>query len=345
MGFRIFNILFLNTKPALSISKILICCLLLNSLSIFGQDSIILQNPSLEWTPKDDFLPPFWQNCGFVNKSLPNIHPQPRARNITGVVKEPKAGMSYISLLVENDGTWQGIGQPLPKKMEAGRCYVFSADMARAPAFEIKSMVDQNPIQYIHPVTVRIWGGSLEKKRTELLASVGPIRSLMWNRFTFLLQPKEDHSWFLIEAYYAANHQKYYNGNVLIDNCSAIKRIACDDPKYAYLNEPLAEEFFDLIDLYWEDLHFIFGSAEMNHKHRTLLTSIIGNFSFDEEEELVIAVADGLGSLRQNRLTFLNKLMRRCGVPIESYRVTSVLPSDLSKDWLAKNHHLWVRLD
>jgi hypothetical protein len=78
-------------------------------------------------------------------------------------------------------------------------------------------------INYNAPTILKIWGVNTRTNEEELLAESAAISHSMWTRYTFTLQPvKSDYDEIDLMAYYAPGSEGK-NGNLLIDNCSAIE--------------------------------------------------------------------------------------------------------------------------
>ncbi|NBC08471.1 MAG: OmpA family protein, partial [Bacteroidetes bacterium] len=80
------------------------------------------------------------------------------------------------------------------------------------------------------PVKVRIYGGSRVCNKGELLDETGMVTQASWMQYNFKFEPHSNYDYIVIEAFYETPVLFPYNGNVLIDNASAITPIPCDEP-------------------------------------------------------------------------------------------------------------------
>ena len=85
---------------------------------------IVLTNPSFEDLPKMGETPTGWYNCGKAGETPPDVQPGGWT-----VAKPANHGQTYLGLVVRDNETWEGVGQRLPRPVEAGQCYEFSLDL------------------------------------------------------------------------------------------------------------------------------------------------------------------------------------------------------------------------
>lgn len=171
--------------------------------------TIRLDNPSFEGTPQDATTPTGWVSCG--ENSTPDLLP-----GFWGVYNIPSDGNSYIGLTTREDGTWEAIAQKLRKPMQANECYNFSLDLARSSQY----------VGYNIPIKLRIWAGTKRCQKQQLLGESPIIKHNNWLTYNFELNPKENYNYIIFEAQYASGIYFTYKGNILIDNCSVMKRCA-----------------------------------------------------------------------------------------------------------------------
>jgi hypothetical protein len=191
------------------------------TLPIFGQKpvTIKLDNPSFEDYPGAQHTPKGWFDCGFVGESAPDVQPS----GAFGVTKEAFGGETCLGLVVRDNDTWEAIGQKLRTQLVKDTTYSFSLYACRSKLYESQSRRTGKYANYITPIIIRIWGGDSFCAKLDLLAESKPVSSTDWEKLDFILKPKMNSSHFVIEAYYPTNKfPQIINGNILIDNASAI---------------------------------------------------------------------------------------------------------------------------
>lgn len=206
-----FWVFFLLALPALAFAQ--------------SKDNVIpFFNPSFEDLPKCCEAPTGWYNCGKPEESPPDI--QPGSFQVT---KTPSNGATYIGLVVRDNETWEGVGQRLPQPLEINECYEFSVDLCRAELYLSLSRTTGEEVNYATPAKIRVWGGMGYCDKREMLYETNQITTTRWLTYTFRLSPKKgSYAFILIEAYFKTPTLFPYNGNILLDNMSAIKQIDCN---------------------------------------------------------------------------------------------------------------------
>ena len=218
--------------------KHIIFTLFLGAGSIFssaiGQKPVIikLDNPSFEDYPQAAHVPQGWGDCGFPNETPPDVQPNGTFR----VSKTASHGSTYIGMVVRDVNTWEAMGQRLKTPLLKGANYTFSLDLARSELYESQSQATKKTVNYITPVTIRVWGGTGYCAKNELLDETEPVSSSTWKKYSFKFNPKMTHTHIMIEAFYKVPTLFPYNGNILVDNASDIvpedeKKIAKVEPK------------------------------------------------------------------------------------------------------------------
>ena len=200
----------------------------------FGQKpvTIKLDNPSFEDYPQAAHVPQGWADCGFPNETPPDVQPNGTFK----VSKTASHGSTYIGMVVRDVNTWEAMGQRLKTPLLKGVNYTFSLDLSRSELYESQSQATKKTVNYITPVTIRIWGGSGYCAKNELLDETEPVSSSTWKKYSFKFNPKMTHTHIMIEAFYKVPTLFPYNGNILVDNASDIvpedeKKIAKVEPK------------------------------------------------------------------------------------------------------------------
>ncbi len=210
------------------------------SLPLLGQDEPIqLVNPSFEGQPTDGTLdgslPVGWYDCGFPGETVPDIHPQPDGGTFQ-VNKAAFHGNSYIGMVVRENDTWEMVSQRLSSMLRAGKCYEFSIYISRSELYISPSRINAERVNYATPAKLRIWGGSGFCNRGELLAESSLIVNTRWLEYNFRFEPKQNHTHIVFEAFYKTPTPFPYNGNILLDNASAIIPVPCNAEKPAVVD-------------------------------------------------------------------------------------------------------------
>lgn len=189
------------------------------SLSLQGQSTIRLQNPSFEDKIKCCDPPTGWYNCGPSDESPTDIQP-----GMFKVTLPAFDGDTYLSMVVRDNSTVEAIGQRLPEPLRIGSQYRLRVQLARSDIFLSLSRTTGDEANYSTPVMLRVWGGgnsSCDQK--ELLGQTPLITATRWLDYELVLEPQEaDYTYLILEAYYSTKTPKelHYNGNLLVDNLS-----------------------------------------------------------------------------------------------------------------------------
>lgn len=224
--------------------------ILLPLLSIFfylqasGQDEpIVLTNPSFEGAPRggtiNGSMPEGWADCGFAGESVPDIHPEENGGSFQ-VDKPAFEGKTYIGLVVRENDTWERVTQRLTQPLQAGKCYEFSISLCRSLIYMSAGRLDGEMKNYTTPAKLRIWGGAGRCDRAELLAESSLIINSRWLEYNFRFEPQQEHRYIVFEAFYKTPTPFPYNGNILMDNASAIIPVPCiiETPEVADVEVP-----------------------------------------------------------------------------------------------------------
>lgn len=212
-------------------SLIFLFSILLFASSSQAQDPpIFLTNPSFEDFPTQGKQPRGWEDCGFPGETPPDVQPSGSPYNsYFEVSKTAFEGNTYLGMVVRDNDTWELISQRLSGPIKGGQCYEFSLYLCRSELYVSQSRVTYQETNYTTPAKLRIWGGSSFCNKKELLAETSAIINTRWLKFDFKFKPKETHSYIVLEAFYNTPVLFPYNGNVLVDNASAIVPVPCED--------------------------------------------------------------------------------------------------------------------
>lgn len=213
-------------------SALLFALIIFTANFVVAQDEPIeLINPSFEGTPQDGVqngtLPTGWYDCGFAGETAPDVHPQVDGGNFL-VTKPAYDGNTYIGMVVRENDTWEMISQRLSAPLVGGKCYEFSIHLCRSELYRSPSRITNENVNYTNPAKLRIWAGNGYCIRAELLAESSAIINTRWLEYNFKFEPKETYTHIVLEAFYRTPTPFPYNGNILLDNASAIFPIPCD---------------------------------------------------------------------------------------------------------------------
>jgi hypothetical protein len=204
-------------KHAITVYFLSVCFL-----PIFGQKSvkIKLKNPSFEGYAIPANTPDGWYSCNFKDESPPDTHGNTLW---FGVKKKAVKGQTYIGMVVRDNNTWETIGQKLKKPLLENVKYSFSIYACQSENYQSMSRSTGDTANYTVPAVLKIWGSdSSNCDRKQLLAQSQPIDFKDWKKLEFIFSPKANYRYILFEAYYIKVFKNVYNGNILIDNASAI---------------------------------------------------------------------------------------------------------------------------
>ena len=209
---------------------------------------LTLSNASFEDMPRQNHPPKGWFDCGYSEESPVDVHPgtmlapgAPGSEGFFGVVTKAFDGNTYLGMVVRDNETYEAVSQRiLDGPLEAGKCYTFSIYLARAKSYNSISRVTDKPVNYDTPAKLRIWGGFSYCNKGEVLAESAPVKSTEWLQYNFRFEPKRDHKFLVLEAYYKTPVLFPYNGNLLLDAAGKIKPIPCDN------SAPLEPEISDI---------------------------------------------------------------------------------------------------
>ena len=203
----------------------LLPCFLASFLSAFSQTPkiITLQNPSFEGFPHAAQTPDGWLDCRDFPRQTP---PDTQPIEAFGHPKKAQNGRTYLGLVVRSDSSTEGVYQKLTSPLLKGVTYKFSVWAHSSATF--KSVVTNKEEDFKTPTLIEFWGNT--GKISQKLAASEPIAANDWKQLNFVFTPTANFSNFIIKAYF--NGDRPYNGNVMIDNLSALV------PKLVQKTEP-----------------------------------------------------------------------------------------------------------
>lgn len=263
--------------------------------SVYGQDAIPLFNASFEDYPRAERVPRGWKDCGFPNESAPDTHPGGAFQ----VIKKPSHGNTYLGMVVRDNDTWERVSQQLLSPIQANQCYSFIINLCRSELYVSLSRVNAKPANYVQPIKLVIWGGDDYCSKKERLAESPLISNTEWEAFSFKFEPKQTHTFIMLEAFYKTPVLFPYNGNILVDKASEIVPIPCDEA-------PLLAEIpsVNFVNFEGKSLTIARPSTTVEASVKNIRTKSdiilevngreVSDFTFDVRNEQLIANLDNL---------------------------------------------------
>lgn len=141
-----------------------------------------------------------------------------------GFIKKAADGRRFTTLFTSECGLQAALCATLPYvQMQKDSVYTWSVSLAKEKRWK---GIDDNGPKYKNPLRLRIWAGTRETPRTELLAVSAPIGHSDWRTYKFQWQPRKDSSSILLlEACFLSPYGQPYSGHLLLDNCSPIQQV------------------------------------------------------------------------------------------------------------------------
>ncbi len=201
---------------------------------LFAQEGtpISLRNPSFEdfARPGSNTSPPprGWYDCGKPNETAPDIHSS-ESDNFE-VTKAAFDKNTYMGLVVRDNETWEAVSQRLPRALEQGKAYTMALHLARSETYISPGRTSGVETNFNKPIKIRIWGGNSYCQKAELLDETALIKHTNWKQYQFRFEPKKKHNYILIEAFWNTPVIMPYNGNILVDNATAIYEVPMNEP-------------------------------------------------------------------------------------------------------------------
>jgi hypothetical protein len=201
---------------------ILLCFLIA---AIQAQDTIRLQNPSLEDRPTCCRPPSGWESLDFDGYTPPDVQPGGGFK----VANIPAEGRTYVSMVTRDDGTFETIYQKLSTPLLPNVCYKISVFLAKSLEYTSGTKWAPNHyIDFLSPTIIQILGGnSPDDPELEILNASTPVDHYEWIEYVFEFIPTEDFSYIFLSAFYPDGIGSFTNGHILVDNLSDI--VPCED--------------------------------------------------------------------------------------------------------------------
>jgi hypothetical protein len=195
---------------------------------------IRLSNPCFEDWARPSQQPRGWYDCGDINFPLetpPDTHPidDSSGRTNFGVTQKAFHGDTYLGMVVRENDTWESIAQRLEEPLSPDTCYSFSIYLCTSNIYKSYLIDPERNVDFTTPIKLRILGGRGFCDTAELLAESKLVENTDWEKYTFT--PKNELTFIVLEAFFQTPTIEIPNGNILLDNASAIVPIACEKEK------------------------------------------------------------------------------------------------------------------
>lgn len=178
-----------------------------------------IHNPSFEQdAPTADFTPQEWENCGPLYESAIDIHD---TNGWFRVTHRPAAGKQFAGMVVRDNDTREAIGQVLDETLYARKKYIFSFYVTRSRNYISNSRTTGRTANFNQPAILKVKVG-YDCKDMEVVGRTKLIESSNWEKYTIVFEPSVDSDFLILEVHNEDDAKFPYNGNVLLDDLSAI---------------------------------------------------------------------------------------------------------------------------
>lgn len=228
------------------LSGICIAICLCIGLTLHGQEEVVyLKNPSFEGIPRaggatyHGISAAGWIDCGgimFPSETPPDIHPG----NFFRVQKPAQEGNTYIGLVARENESWESVSQLLSQPLEQGKCYSINLFLSRSDNYVNRMTTDdsEDVKSQGDPLVLRVYGGLRPCEKKQLLAESQLVSHTDWRNYEFEFEAGVNTYYITFEAFYKTPVLLPYNGNLLIDNISPIRRVSCPNEPPLAIAEP-----------------------------------------------------------------------------------------------------------
>jgi len=212
---------------------------LIYSTLIFSQNKIQITNASFEgeafqgvnYNDKNKLLKE-WTDCtnywNFDGETPYDVHTT--ESKFWGVKQQASHGNSFISLVVRQTDTFEGISQKLTSPLKANKCYELEIDISKSERMMSQVASAGNKQLYFDTDAVlKISFGNELCQISKCVAKSKPVSNTEWKRYKFQFKPQENYNYITFSAFWDTPVLEAYNGNILIDNLSNIKEVGCSD--------------------------------------------------------------------------------------------------------------------
>lgn len=204
----------------------LIVIVLMATSEDFTAQDIQLANPSFEGIPQVSTLPDGWIDCGTRGYSSPDTQPN----DVFQVTQVAQDGATYLGMVTRADDSFECVTQRLSSPMLGGECYEFSIYLAKSNSYLSGTLQNKHvKKQHTAAIKLRVFGANSIRGDSTFLDETRVIDHTNWQQYHFKLKPETDFTYIKLQAFYKTPVLFSYIGNVLIDNCSTIKWVSCDE--------------------------------------------------------------------------------------------------------------------
>lgn len=186
----------------------------------YGQEIIPLRNPSLESLPGPAKTPNYWHFCGPPQETPPDVHPS----GAFGVQKKAAHGLTYMGLVVRDNGTTEKISQRLSSPLQKEKTYRLQCYTAKPEVYRSVSRSTMRPDSFTRAIRLRLWGVK-HCEKIELLGESDLITHSNWELTHFEFTPTVSIPGIMLEAWYEEDDEHVYNGGVFVDLVSPIYEV------------------------------------------------------------------------------------------------------------------------
>lgn len=262
----------------------------LGAISLLAQE-VKFRNPSFEGMAGANRMPRKWVNCGFLNESPPDVHPDPALTFDVRLL--PYDGRTYLGMVTRDNNTWEAAGAQLNGPLRRGQCYRFEIALTSSDSYRSLSRTTNVPVNYTAPIRLKIWGGNDYCDGQELLATSPEITPGQWAIYTFVIQPQMgDYTTITFSADYPEETEWATNGNLLLDAASSFLPLAsCDDVEIPQSEAPAKVEATPIVlrlpgaDFFAEEENQQVFLANILRDFQFLEDATLADNSFQLEEE------------------------------------------------------------
>jgi len=205
--------------------------LMLQGITLSGQDTILLDNPSFEAAPFiGNLFYPFkeWKDCmASSGESPPDVHAA--NTNFWEVTQNPLDGKTFLGMVTRKNETTEIISQRLSGVLKKDQCYELKIHLSSDPNY--RSPIHENrfdTVLFNRPIVLVIWGGTTLCEKRQKLDESPPVDHAQWMEYSFKLQPQSNLNVITLEAFYETPVLFPYCGNILLDHLSEIVAIPCN---------------------------------------------------------------------------------------------------------------------
>jgi hypothetical protein len=200
------------------------------------------QNDTTEFvTPKEGII--YWRNPSFEENELgmhstvpnqwktyaayespPDLHTN-EVRHF-GVTQYASDGDKFVGMVVRDNDTYERLVQELDGYLEKGEVYQFQIDLSLSSRLISLSTTTLKEENFNKPAILRVWGGTSSYDEKELLYETMAVNHTGWKRYTIEFIPGSNCDFLILEAFY--DNQGFvfpYNGNLMLDNLSPIRKV------------------------------------------------------------------------------------------------------------------------